>query len=123
MKNFLLVIIAIVLFTILAPIGLIVELVVVLFRRKANTDRLNHFFLIVAISIDQLGNAVCSTLFNATLIKKSSSERFGNPDETISSVLGKNKLNNTLTRVGEQLEWILHVLDKNHSVKNIEYDE
>jgi 8-oxo-dGTP diphosphatase len=41
-------------------------------------------------------------------------------DETISSVLGKNKKANTLSKIGKGLDWILDILDKNHSIKSIE---
>ena len=75
MKNFLLFTISVVLFTILAPLGLITELIKVL------SKGFNNFFLKIAISIDQLGNVVCQTLFNLTLIKKDEYYSFGNPDQ------------------------------------------
>ena len=77
------------------------------------------YFYLMALSIDQLGNVGLSRLFNDVLIKPSR-DRFGNEDETISSVLGKNKLNGTLRPLGRLLVWILDKLDKNHSVKSIE---
>lgn len=77
----------------------------------------------IAVSIDQLGNTVCATLFNLVLIRQYSPFRFGNPDETISSVIGKNKVNQSLSLAGVWLDWILDKLDDNHSVKNIENDE
>lgn len=121
MKNFILVIVAVVLFVLLCPVGLVVELVMI--WRRENRKHLNDFFLRIAVSIDQLGNTICATLFNLALIKHSSPFRFGNPDETISSVIGKNKINHSLTSVGVWLDWVLDSLDDNHSLKNIESDE
>ena len=46
--------------------------------------------------------------------------KFGDEDETISSVLGKNKLTKTLTKTGKTLDWILEKLDRNHSIESIE---
>ena len=48
---------------------------------------------------------------------------FGNPDETISSVLGKNQRDNTLTLLGKLIVWVLNMVDENHSEKAIEDDE
>ncbi len=121
MKNFILVIVAVVLFALLAPIGLMVELVMV--WKYESRKHLSDFWLKIAVSIDQLGNTVCATLFNLVLIKYYSHLRFGNPDETISSVIGKNKINKSLTRAGRWLDWVLDALDDDHSIKNIESDE
>lgn len=68
----------------------------------------------IALSIDQLGNVICSRLFNATL-----GNGFGSEDETISSVLGKNKAKNTLTFLGKTLAFILNKIDKKHVEKSI----
>ena len=57
----------------------------------------------LAHSIDQTGNVICERLFNHILIK-SRIHRFGNPDETISSVLGKNKVINNLAFLGKGLD-------------------
>ena len=102
---------------------------------KANDD----LFFSAALAIDQFGNVFFQHLFNITLIKykvefkinhlddgnidtelRDNPNRFGNPDETISSVLGKNKRENTLTKTGKALDWILDKLDPNHSIKSIE---
>lgn len=76
----------------------------------------------IARGIDQLGNVVCGRLFNLTLIKKTG-YKFGNEDETISSVIGKNKKTNTLTIAGYLLDLLLDKIDKNHSIDAIEEDE
>ena len=82
-------------------------------------NRNKRYFVHIAVSIDQLGNVVCAPLFNCTLIKKTG-YKFGNVDETISSVLGKNELTNTLTFIGKGLCAFLNILEKNHVQKAIE---
>ena len=76
----------------------------------------------IALGIDQLGNVVCARLFNLFLITKEGYQ-FGNEDETISSVLGKNKKQNTLRFLGKLLDLILDQIDTDHSIKSIEEDE
>jgi len=76
----------------------------------------------IALSIDQLGNVVCARLFNFFLIDIDG-YKFGNEDETISGVIGKNKRKNTLTGLGIALDCILELIDKNHTAKAIEEDE
>ena len=71
------------------------------------SDRSGYFFKL-AISLDQLGNVAMSRLFNDILIHPNR-DLFGDEDETISSVLGKNKLNGTLKPIGK---FLVYVLDK-----------
>ena len=115
-------IIAILLSLILLPIGFIWSTVEAFWNRgwKSGWNRVSEYFFDMALSIDQLGNVTCKELFNDTLIVNSSKNRFGDPDETISSVLGKNKRDNTLTKPGKILSWILDKLDKNHVIKSID---
>lgn len=117
MKNgFKLFLVAVLLSTLLIPIGF---LYAVIRRRKA----LDLFFLNLAVTIDQTGNVFCADLFNRTLLKQRTDVYlFGNPDETISSVLGKNFLNNSLSKTGMILNKLLSFLDDNHSVKSIEHN-
>lgn len=89
---------------------------------KNGSNELSGWVFRWAISIDQLGNVLYKDLLDDALID-SNGIPFGNPDETISSVIGKNKLNNTLTRTGKALDCILNKLDPNHSIKSIEGDE
>ena len=67
----------------------------------------------LVIGINQFGNVTCAHLFNDTLIKKGGYQ-FGNPDDTISRVLGKNKSTYTLTKAGRMLADLLNFIDKNH---------
>ena len=57
-------------------------------------------------------------LFNDILIKIGG-YKFGNRQETISSVLGKNQRSNTLTRAGRILRFILDFIDKDHCLNSI----
>lgn len=115
-------IISIILATIFIPIGMIWGLIVGFYQRKFREGLalLNRKLCVMAISIDQYGNVVCAELFNSTLIKSGSKNKFGDEDETISSVLGKNKLDGSLTRTGKILDTILDVIEKDHSTKYIE---
>ena len=74
----------------------------------------------LAISIDQYGNGLSRYLFNQLLIKNTSAHKFGNIDETISSVIGKNKVAGTLSRVGRFIDYALDILDPNHSLDAID---
>ena len=76
------------------------------------------YFLSSAINLDKFGNREFRTLFNKTFITDKG-HRFGNIKETISSVLGKNELTNTLTKAGKVLVWILDKIDKKHAFKSI----
>jgi len=115
-------IVAAILATILLPIGLVWGIGEAFVEKgfKSAWGRLSDYFFDTALSIDQLGNVACKELFNDTLIKNNSQNRFGDPDETISSVLGKNKRDGTLTKTGIALSWILDKLDKNHVIKSID---
>lgn len=104
--------------------AILVTLVISFFKRKVGNGFINisQYLRTVAIAIDQLGNVVCKDLFDVTLIKKEG-YRFGNPDETISGVLGKNQKLKTLSGIGKILNGILSLIEKDHSIKAIEEDE
>lgn len=118
-----LVIVAITLFGVLLIPAIIWGVMASYFRQKFNngTQRVSEWIYAWAVSIDQLRNVVCRELFNDILITNSGA-KFGHPDETISSVLGKNKLSGTLSWAGRALDWLLHKLDPNHSINAIEND-
>lgn len=77
------------------------------------------YFKSSAMNLDKYANREFRSLFNQVLIN-SQAYPFGNEKETISMVLGKNQLNNTLTQTGKSLVWILDKIDKNHVEKSIE---
>lgn len=112
MINLLLVILAIVLSVILYPIGFLYALVT--FKLK-----LKDYYYAIAYSIDQLGNVVMSAMFNKLLIEDAK-YKFGNPDWTISAVLGGNLLTMTLRPLGLWLVKILDSIDDNHCINAFE---
>ena len=89
---------------------------------KSGYKTLDDYLFNCAYATDQHANVFLAKLFNDVMIK-TGGHKFGNPDETISSVLGKNKLMGKLSLCGKCLDYILHLLDENHSIKSIEHDE
>lgn len=120
--NFFLFKVAILLFLILLPYGLVFS---ILFNLLCSNNLINYFskiFLKLAVGVDQLGNVVCGTLFNYLFIKRHKTKNlFGDETETISSVLGKNLKTCSLTKTGLILVKLLNFLDKDHVIKYIKY--
>jgi hypothetical protein len=79
------------------------------------------YFKDSAINIDKFGNREFRTSLNATLINENSPFNFGNMEETISSVLGKNQRFGHLTKFGKIICLILDTIDKNHCEKSIQW--
>jgi hypothetical protein len=109
----LLFIIAILLFIPLTGINLVLVIV-----KNPSWKTVDGYFYQTSIDIDRFGNRNLRSLLNATLILESEN-RFGDPRETISSVLGKNQQTNTLTTTGKALVKLLDWLDPNHCEKSI----
>lgn len=76
------------------------------------------YFLSSAITLDKFANREFRTLWNKFL-RTEDGYGFGNIDETISSALGKNERDLTLTKTGKRLVYLLNKLDKNHCQKSI----
>jgi len=112
LKNLLLFLVAIAFFVVLAPIGFVYGLVT---RLKF---WVSGFFISMAIGIDQLWNVFAQYLFDDILIQKNG-YKFGVEDETISSVLGKNKRDWTLKPLWKMMCCLLDKIDKNHCIKSI----
>lgn len=72
----------------------------------------------LALGLDQIGNAVCRDMFNRLLIKENG-YKFGKVQETISSVLGKNQMLDTLSLWGRILVSILELFEGDHCLKSI----
>jgi hypothetical protein len=102
------------------PIGFLYSVGLTIFKSGYKT--LDDYLFNCAYATDQHANVFLAKLFNDVMIKQGG-HKFGNPDETISSVLGKNKLMGKLSLFGKCLDYILHLLDNNHSIKSIENDE
>jgi hypothetical protein len=82
--------------------------------RKYNQD--------LAVAKDQYGNVVGQYFSNKFMVTKNGYQ-FGKTDETISSVIGKNKQLGTLKWLGRWLDARLNTLETDHSIKSIEIDE
>lgn len=81
--------------------------------------RSKGYFRDSALTLDRLANREFRTLWNKTLIIDSG-YKFGNIEETISGVLGKNIQLNKLTKTGKVLVWIL---TKKHCIDAISKNE
>jgi len=77
------------------------------------------YFRDSALTLDKLANREFRTLWNKTLITWDGYD-FGQENETISSALGKNQRDNTLTKTGKNLVWLLDKIDKNHCENSIQ---
>lgn len=137
MKAIVLLIVAIILGSILIPVSFVYAVITIVFKSIILNFKFKYpgksllfgflltktdyklYFTNIAISIDQAGNTVGYKMFNDILIKPNG-HKFGNPDETISSVIGKNKLRKKLSMTGKILDWILCKLDPGHSLNSIE---
>jgi hypothetical protein len=96
---------------------------IVLFRKKeANEPTFSQYLWNLSLSIDQTLN-VCLQFILNDFLKYPQGVKFGNPDETISGVMGKNIKTNTLTWFGKFMNWFLDKLQKDHTIKAIETDE
>lgn len=77
------------------------------------------YFLNTAINIDIFANREFRATWNRILKTKQGYE-FGKVGETISSALGKNQRDNTLTKAGKALCAILDFIEKDHCIKSIQ---
>ena len=84
-------------------------------RKYGNTK---GYFRSTALSIDIWANKEFRTLWNAQLRTEKGYE-FGVIGETISSALGKNQRDKTLTITGKTLVAILDFFDENHCQNSI----
>ena len=116
--NLILFLIAFILVAVLTPFGFIATIIKSFFYW--NSGILSDYFYNLALSLDQFGNVSMARLFDFCLIKSKSVHKFGNPDETISSVLGKNQKGGTLAYLGRRLVALLDAIDKDHSLKSID---
>jgi 8-oxo-dGTP diphosphatase len=121
LMSFLLFCVALLLVITTAPIGFIYALIRQTCSSKAKS--LNVYFIEVALVLDEVGNVTMQHLLNdILLINDVQTYFFGNKNETISSVIGKNSITNTLSPLGRTLNSFLNFLDKDHSLNSIIYD-
>jgi hypothetical protein len=120
-KSLLLFCIAFVLFFTTAPIGFLYAVIRQNLVKRVYS--LSIYFLELALALDNAGNVLMQHVLNdALLIKNQNTYLFGNKMETISSVIGKNLVNHTLSPTGLLLNNFLHWIDKDHSLNSINYE-
>ena len=88
---------------------------IVVYQKNGNVK---GYFRSTALSIDIWANFEFRTLWN-TQLRIDGGYEFGVVGETISSALGKNQRDKTLTNCGKILVAILDFLDKNHCQNSI----
>ena len=119
MTEFLVLSVAIILLYLFLPVVVIFYMIKYLLT--GNKRELKVWFFRSAREIDVFANVVGLDLFNAIFITNGG-YKFGNPKETISSVLGKNQRDKTLSLAGDLLRWILDLIDDNHCLNSINDD-
>jgi len=115
MKGFFLLVLAVLMSIVLYPLGWAYSIITF----RGSFKKLGSYWFVMAVSVDQLGNVVMSTLFNDILIRKYG-HKFGDEDQTVSMVLGVNKAMGTLTKLGKFIADVLNKIDPNHVEKAIE---
>jgi len=115
--GFVLAIVSKVLFFIMGFINPII--VAIKYRKKRSFFKVqDEYWMEDALQLDIYGNYAYRSSFN--LLFQKDGYAFGVKGETISSALGKNQRDNTLTNTGKAMCFILDTLDKNHCKNSIE---
>lgn len=124
-----LLVVAMILSVILYPVWIIYTLYMIVYRVFIPSSHtsiekavwyLANTIKSIALWIDQIGNVVGRDFFNQVLITPNW-YKFGNVQETISSVLWHNQIDWTLTSTGEWLANLLDKIEKDHCKKSIIY--
>lgn len=121
MQGLTLLIIAVILTAIFTAISLIFDPIyyLVTLKWQSGFNHLGGWFKKLAISVDQFGNASSATILNFLLRKKGGVD-FGDEDDTISYIIGRNHYRNTLTFLGKIIRLILHLIDRHHVEKAVD---
>ena len=104
------------------PLSILNVIVVIYKNIKTESffSKMNLYFKQEALAIDIFANTSLKTLWN-TILRKKGGYPFGLiHDETISSVLGKNQRDKTLSVPGKILCSFLDLLDKDHCLSSID---
>ena len=88
-------------------------------KRKGYLNAVDGYFFDLALDIDIASNHLIRASWNKSL-RTSGGYAFGKKGETISSALGKNQRDGTLSWFGKALCEILDFLDKDHCKNSIE---
>lgn len=93
------------------------------FKSLANALQTTDAYLFnCAIADDQHANSYMAKILNDTMVQPGG-PKFGNPDETMSSVYGKSYVMGKLRLFGVGVDKLLEKFEKKHSEKSIEHDE
>jgi len=108
---------------------------IITLKWKTGGKKLNRYFYLCALAVDQLGNRLTSEVLNVCLLKKRASDyievsaedeildtqfidwpgmEFGEVDDTVSYVLGVNYYSGNLNRLGKFLVKLLGLLESYH---------
>ena len=104
-------------------------LIRIAFTKSLGWEDLRQYAEDVAVSEDQNANVYLKYPCNDTLLTKNAVDKFGFPDETLSSVFGKNKRRELyfkspfLTKFGWGWARFLNRVEVEHVEKSIEDDE
>jgi hypothetical protein len=115
-------IVAIIIYIVILPIAIIQSIIKFIISKEYIKILLffTNLFKSHALGINQTSNRAFNVLFNDALVKDDTIHSFGDIDETLSSVLGKNKLKNNLTLFGKIIDFILTIFDDNHTIESID---
>ena len=89
-----------------------------IFKASKNKS-IGDYFKQIGLANDRWGNVVGQYAFNR-LLSEPNGYKAGNGKETISSYIGKNSENGTLTKLGVFFYRILNLIDKNHCENSID---
>lgn len=106
-----------------SPLGIIYAIIRIACSKKYGWKEAKQYFENIAVAYDQTGNAEQAFFYNDIMLTKNAKDFFGFPDETLSSVFGKNNECGNLTKFGYFWAWFLNKVDDNHVQKSIESDE
>lgn len=116
MSELIILIVAIILLYLLLPLVALFMILKYLFT--GNKRMLSVWFYRTARAIDVFANVNGSEFFDAIFIINGG-YKFGNPKETISSVIGKNQRDKTLSIAGKVLRYMLDKIDQDHCLNSI----
>lgn len=120
--NTLILIVALILLVTVGVFGLIYTIIHSLWNIKKSDPFLYFGNILYAINvgIDKIGNVLLGTFLNNTAIDlKTTDQKFGNINHTISYVLAKNESSGSLKPLGLFLVNVLEKLDPGHMKKSL----
>ena len=105
---------------VLFPFAVVFAIVKGIYKRKLRdwSMTMNTYFYSMAFALDKFGNVLIAPMFNTIMIVTAPQFLlFGNPNETISSCLGRNDMHGNLSWLGSYLCYLLNLIDENHCEK------